>query len=488
MNKLFNIFKTPRATEQPNGKIPPQSIEMEQAVLGAIMTEARGLSRVSNILKPEMFYKAGHVAIYNACASMYSSGIPIDLLSVKAILQKNGELEIAGGIFYLTELTSKVASAANIEYHAQVIAQHWVKRELIKIGNALIDGGYDSTVDVFDLMSAGGGEIDGLLAGVEVDGGSLADSVPGIVSDIEKAKNGEIKPLTTGFEEMSNLVIQSGDVLVIAGRPGMGKTALALSIAVEMSIVHKIPVIYNSLEMDGKRLAQRLLAAHHGLHTRRLITGDGITVDHVASFYKYADAKMKGVYYRKCRTVGSLRAAVQRLRTKLGLLQSDMVVVVVDYLQLMSGDKSGGSNREQEIASLSRGIKEIAVDENCAVLELSQLSRAVEQRGGDKKPVLSDLRESGSIEQDADGVLFAYRPEYYGLMEDESGKSTRGIGYLIEAKARNGIVEGGQYVLGFRHGMWVPLSDPKLKEEPLPDPRRVQPSYSLDNEIDNDPF
>lgn len=487
MNKIFSIFNTPRAASQPTGKIPPQAPEMEQVVLGAIM-QYKALSAVSNILKPEMFYKPGHPALYAAFTSMYAAGIPIDLVSVAHMLQKTGELEIVGGLHYLTELTSKVANVANVEYHAQVIAQHWVKRELIKIGNALIDGGYDATVDVFELMAAGGGEIDGLLAGVEVEGGSLADSVPGIVSDIEKAKSGEIKPLTTGFEEMSNLVIQSGDVLVIAGRPGMGKTALALSIAVEMSIVHKIPVIYNSLEMDGKRLAQRLLAAHHGLHTRRLITGDGITVDHVASFYKYADAKMKGVYYRKCRTVGSLRAAVQRLRAKLGLLQSDMVVVVVDYLQLMSGDKSGGSNREQEIASLSRGIKEIAVDENCAVLELSQLSRAVEQRGGDKKPVLSDLRESGSIEQDADGVLFAYRPEYYGLMEDESGKSTRGIGYLIEAKARNGIVEGGQYVLGFRHGMWVPLNDPKLKEEPLPGPRRVDPNYALDNKIEDMPF
>lgn len=486
MNKIFNFFRTPRGASESTNKMPPQALEMEQAVVSAILNDPRSIHRATGILKPEMFFAPQLQTMFRALVEMYTKGQAIDLLTYIDHLKKSGDLGAVGGLSYVTEISSKTASAANIEYHVKVIAQHWLKREMIKIGNALADGGYDSTIDVFDLMEAGSSEIGDLLTGVEVDGGTLEDAVYEVVADIEKAKSGKIIPITAGFPELDDLLLQAGDLVILAGRASMGKTALALALAVEMSVKHNIPVLYNSLEMDKKRLTQRLLSSYHSIKTARLVTGEGITIDHIASFYAYGKAKLKNVLFRDCRTVLSLRAAVHRHRAKKGLLATTTVVIIVDYLQLMVGVKQDG-NREQEVASLSRGLKELAVADNCIIIALSQLSRAVETRSN-KEPMLSDLRESGAIEQDADIVLFAYRPEYYGLMVDELGGSLRGIGFVIEAKNRTGIVGDGRHRMGFHGGMWVSLNDPKLKEQPLPNPRRVDPNYSLDNEIPNNPF
>jgi len=426
------------------GKVPPQAVDIEQAVLGAMMLEKNAVTDVIDILTPNSFYDPKHQYIYNAIRELFGSSNPIDILTVTNKLRQNGELEASGGAVYISQLTSRIASAAHVEFHARIIAEKFIKRELIKMSGEVIRDAYDETSDVFDVLNKAESD---LFKIAENNMGKNADTMQNVVrqaiEEIEKASQNSdgISGIPTGFFDLDKVTAgwQRSDMIVIAARPAMGKTAFVLSMARNTAVDHNMGVAFFSLEMSSVQLVKRLIASEARLSAEKLRKGD--LKEHEfqqlhSRITKLATAPLfiddtPGI------SIFDLRAKCRRLK-----LQHDIQIVIIDYLQLMTaGGAKGSGNREQEISSISRSIKEIAKELNVPVIALSQLSRSVEQRGGDKRPVLSDLRESGAIEQDADIVSFIYRPEYYGITQDDDGNSNQGVGEIIIAKHRNGSLE-----------------------------------------------
>lgn len=436
------------------GKIPPQAIDLEQAVLGAMMLEKNAVTDTIDILKPSSFYDPKHQYIYGAIRQLFGSSSPIDLLTVINQLKSNGELEAAGGAAYISQLTSRVASTAHVEYHARVIAEKYIKRELIRMSSEVIKEAYDDTKDVFDVLNTAEGE---LFQIAENNMGKNVDIMQNVVreaiEEIEKAAQNKdgISGVPTGFMDLDKLTSgwQRSDMIVIAARPAMGKTAFVLSMARNTAVDHNMGVAIFSLEMSSVQLVKRLIASESRLSAEKLRKGDLAEHEFQQLHSRISKLATAPLYIDDTPgiSVFDLRAKCRRLK-----MQYDIQMVIIDYLQLMTaGGSKGGGNREQEISTISRSIKEIAKELNVPIIALSQLSRSVEQRGGDKRPVLSDLRESGAIEQDADIVSFIYRPEYYGFLQDEEGNSNQGIGEIIVAKHRNGALDSvrlrfiGQY-------------------------------------------
>ena len=446
-NKTENTRKPAVRTKNSNiianelGKVPPQAVDIEQAVLGAMMLEKNAVTDVIDMLTPSSFYDPKHQFIYNAIRELFGSSNPIDLLTVSNKLRQNGELEASGGAAYLSQLTSRIASSAHVEYHARIIAEKHIKRELIKMSGEVIRDAYDETSDVFDVLNKAEGD---LFKIAENNMGKNADTMQNVVrqaiEEIERASQNTdgISGVPTGFLDLDKVTAgwQKSDMIVIAARPAMGKTAFVLSMARNTAVDHGMGVAFFSLEMSSVQLVKRLIASEARLDASKLRKGD-LREDEFQQLHsritKLATAPLyiddtPGI------SIFDLRAKCRRLK-----MQHDIQLVIIDYLQLMTaGGSKGSGNREQEISSISRSIKEIAKELNVPVVALSQLSRSVEQRGGDKRPVLSDLRESGAIEQDADIVSFIYRPEYYGFMQDDDGNSNEGVGEIIIAKHRNG--------------------------------------------------
>jgi len=428
------------------GKVPPQAIELEEAVLGALMLEKDALTNVIDILKVESFYKDSHQVIFKAILDLFSESQPIDLLTVSAQLRKNGSLEIAGGAFYITELTSKVASAANIEYHARIITEQSIKRELIKISSEMQKDAFEETTDVFELLDKMEQSLfDISEKNIRKNYTDLSSIMREAITELEGRKNQKdgLTGVPSGFTALDRVTSgwQKSDLVIIAARPAMGKTAFVLSVLRNAAVDHSRPVAIFSLEMSAVQLVNRLISSEAELDSEKIKKGS--LADHEWAQLVHKTAKLSKaplfVDDTPALSILELRAKCRKLKA-----QHDIQMVVIDYLQLMSGDsKSGGQggNREQEIASISRALKKIAKELNIPVIALSQLSRAVETRGGDKRPQLSDLRESGSIEQDADMVMFLYRPEYYGITEYDGGISTAGVGEVIIAKHRNGSLD-----------------------------------------------
>ena len=375
---------------------------------------------------------------------MFGTSKPIDILTVIDLLKKKGELEAAGGSVYISQLTSRVASTAHVEYHARIISEKHIKRELIRMSNEVMKEAYDDTNDVFDVLNKAEGD---LFKIAENNMGRSADLMQNVVreaiEEIEKASKNKdgISGIPTGFYALDKITAgwQRSDMIVIAARPAMGKTAFVLSMARNTAVDHGLGVAIFSLEMSSVQLVKRLIASETRISAEKLRKGDlrddefqqlHTRISKLATAPLYID-DTPGI------SIFDLRAKCRRLK-----MQYDIQMVIIDYLQLMTaGGAKGAGNREQEISSISRSIKEIAKELNIPIIALSQLSRSVEQRGGEKKPVLSDLRESGAIEQDADIVSFIYRPEYYGFLQDESGNSNAGIGEIIIAKHRNGALD-----------------------------------------------
>jgi replicative DNA helicase len=426
------------------GKLPPQAPELEMAVLGALMLEKDALTSVIDLLKPESFYKDSHQRIYRAIIRLFDKSEPIDQLTVVHELREMAELEACGGPFYVANLTLKVNSAANVEYHARIITETAIKRELIRISSEIQKDAFEDTTDVFKLLD------DTEAALFEVSESNIRKNFDDMrslmgkaIKELEEKKNQKdgLTGVGTGFTALDRLTggWQPSDLVIIAARPGMGKTAFVVSAMRNAAVDFKHPVAIFSLEMSSLQLVNRLISAEAELDSEKIKKGNLADYEWQQLNHKITDLSAAPIYIDDTPglSIRELRTKCRRLRS-----QKDVQLIIVDYLQLMTGNTDGrGGNREQEIASISRALKNIAKELNVPVLALSQLSRSVETRGGDKRPQLSDLRESGSIEQDADMVMFLYRPEYYGLNEDENGESTLGTGEVIIAKHRNGSLD-----------------------------------------------
>ncbi len=426
------------------GRIPPQAVDLEQAVLGAMMLEKNAVTDTIDILKPSSFYDPKHQFIYNAIRELFGSSVPIDLLTVINKLKQNGELEASGGAVYISQLTSRVASTAHVEFHARIISEKHIKRELIRMSSEVIRDAYDDTNDVFDVLNKAEGDLFKIAENnMGKDVSTMQNVVRQAIEEIEKASQNTdgISGVATGFFDLDKITSgwQKSDMIVIAARPAMGKTAFVLSMARNSAVDHGKGVAIFSLEMSAVQLVKRLIASETRLSAEKLRKGDLREHEFQQLHSRITKLATAPIYIDDSPgiSVFDLRAKCRRLK-----MQYNIDMVIIDYLQLMTaGGSKGAGNREQEISTISRSIKEIAKELNIPIIALSQLSRSVEQRGGDKRPVLSDLRESGAIEQDADIVSFIYRPEYYGLMEDEEGNSNQGVSEIIIAKHRNGALD-----------------------------------------------
>lgn len=431
------------------GKVPPQAIDIEEAVLGAIMLEKDAVISVLDILKPESFYKVAHQKIYNAIVELSTKEKPIDILTVTEELRSNDELESIGGPFYITQLTSRVASSAHIEYHSRIIAQKYIQRELIRISSEIQNRAFDDSIDVDDLLDFSERELFNVAEGnIKRETAKINILIKKAIEQIEEAGKHEdsLVGVPSGFTKLDRLTSgwQKSDLIIIAGRPSMGKTAFALSMTRTIGVEHNRPVAFFSLEMSSVQLVNRFIVSETELPSNRIRNGN--LDEHE---WKQLETKIKQlvespIYIDDSPAISifELRAKCRRLK-----LQHDIQLIVVDYLQLMTGPPDAGS-REQEVSSISRSLKSIAKELNIPIIALSQMNRSVELRSGSKRPQLSDLRESGAIEQDADMVLFIHRPEKYGFLEDDNGNSLVGLAEIILAKNRNGPI--GDIYLRFR--------------------------------------
>jgi len=433
---------------QEHGKLPPQATDLEEAVLGALMLEKDAVAAVIDMLHVDVFYRESHQAIFEAINTLFRNNEPVDILTVTNQLRQLGKLELAGGPFYITQLTSRIASSANIEFHVGILKQKHLQRELIKISTDTIRKSFEDTTDVFDLLDE---TESNLFAISENNLRKKAQLMPELVhkvlNQIDNARKSDnsFSGVPSGFGELDKVTggWQRSDLIIIAARPGMGKTAFVLSMARNMAVDAKKPVAVFSLEMTADQLVARLIASEAELSASALRRGQLKDYEWEQLNSRISTLINAPIYIDDTPALSlfELRAKCRRLKA-----QFDIDMVVIDYIQLMTagGDRKGGGNREQEISTISRSLKSLAKELNVPVIALSQLNRSVETRStaqGSKKPQLSDLRESGAIEQDADLVLFIYRPEYYKIMEDEQGDSTEGKAQIIIAKHRNGATE-----------------------------------------------
>ena len=429
------------------GKLPPQVLDLEEAVLGAMMIDKKGVDEVIDILQPDAFYKDAHKYIFEAIVQLFTDTQPVDLLTVSAQLKKNAKLELAGGDFYLIQLTQKISSSAHIEFHSRIILQKYIQRSLIKISSEIIEESYDETTDVFDLLDKAESKL------YEVTQGNIkrsSETAQSLVIQAKKrieeiaGKEG-LSGIATGFDKLDKITSgwQPSDLIIIAARPGMGKTAFVLSMARNIAIDYGHPVALFSLEMSSVQLITRLISSETGLSSEKLRTGKLEKHEWEQLSIKVKNLEKAPLFIDDTPSLSifDLRAKARRLSSQHGIK-----LIIVDYLQLMTAGNSSGKgmgNREQEISSISRNLKALAKELSVPVIALSQLSRAVETRGSSKRPLLSDLRESGAIEQDADIVSFIYRPEYYKIDEwdDDEATPTAGQAEFIIAKHRNGSLE-----------------------------------------------
>jgi len=429
------------------GKVPPQAKELEEAVLGAIMLEKSAFdSLVDTNLKPECFYVEAHQTIFKAMMDMQQRGVPIDILTVVEELKRQEQLDVVGGPYYVTKLTNAVVSTANIEAHARIILQKFIQRELIRISGEIIGDAYEDSTDVFDLLDDSETKMfnitnNYLKKNFEDIGNVLAKAITRI--DQLRTQEDDISGVTSGFASLDRITYgwQPTDLIILAARPSVGKTAFALNLARNAALhpVKPTAVGFFSLEMSASQLVQRILSAESEIHMEKISRGK--LEDH-----EYQQLHTKGIKRLETAPLfiddtAALNIFEFRAKARRMVNKHHVKLIIIDYLQLMSGTGDRGSNREQEISNISRNLKALAKELNIPIIALSQLSRAVETRKESKMPQLSDLRESGAIEQDADMVMFIYRPEYYENFTNEMGEDTRGETHIKIAKHRNGALD-----------------------------------------------
>ena len=431
---------TPEQVFSNQGRIPPQATDLEEVVLGALMLEKEAVNEVIDILTPEAFYLDKHQKIFAAIKDLFGKSEPIDILTVTNELKQRGDLEMVGGAYYISRLTNRVVSAANIEYHARIIMQKHIQRQLILISSDMIHEAFEDTTDVFDLLDKAENNLFQISENnLRRSYDSMQDLVSKAIKEIQNAKNADdkLRGVPSGYTELDRITQgwQKSDLIILAARPSMGKTAFALNLARNAAVNFNRPVAFFSLEMSSVQLVTRLISSETSLTADKLRSGDLAEYEWQQLNTKVTPLTDAPIFIDDTPqlSIFELRAKCRRLKQ-----QHDIQMVFIDYLQLMTAKGSDkGFSREQEISTISRSLKALAKELEIPVLALSQLSRNVEQRPGSKKPILSDLRESGAIEQDADMVLFIYRPEYYKNEADAEDKP-KGYSIINIAKHRNG--------------------------------------------------
>lgn len=430
-----------KANDDSAGRIPPQALDLEEAVLGALMLDKDAVMEVSDILEPDSFYDDRHKKVYEAILELSRNLKPIDMLTVTEQLRVAGDIEAIGGPYFITQLTAKVNSSAHIEYHARIVAQKFIQRQMIRFAADVQNQAYDNSTDVMELLNSAEADLFQISEGnAKKDTVKVDNVIQEAILKIEEAgqRDDGLSGAASGFSAMDRLTSgwQPSDLIIVAARPSMGKTAFVLSMLRNMAVVHKQPVVMFSLEMSNVQLINRLIVGETGLTSDKIKTGKLQNYEWEQLDYKIKDLAESPIFVddTPALSVFEFRSKARRLK-----MQHGIKMIIIDYLQLMTVGGDAGS-REQEVSMISRTLKGIAKELDLPIMALSQLSRAVEARP-DKRPQLSDLRESGAIEQDADIVMFIHRPERYGLTEDAEGNSTKGIAEMIFAKHRNGAVE-----------------------------------------------
>ncbi len=434
------------------GHLQPQAPELEKAVIGALLVEKDAFSMVSEILKPKSFYEPKHQKIYEAIQALNIQQKPVDLLTVTEELRRTGELENAGGAFYITQLSGMVASSAHIEYHARIIAQKYMARELITYTSGIQTKAFDATQDVDDLMQEAEAKLFELSQQnlkkdyTQID--PVINEAYSLLQNAAKSSDG-LSGIASGFHKLDAMTSgwQNSDLIILAARPAMGKTAFALSMAKNIAVDQKVPLAFFSLEMSNVQLVNRLIV------NVCEITGEKIKSGQLAPYeWGQLDHRIKDLYGAPLFLDDTPSLSVSELRTKARRLKKEhnIGVIMIDYLQLMNASGMRFGSRQEEVSMISRSLKGLAKELNIPIIALSQLNRGVEAREGNegKRPQLSDLRESGAIEQDADMVVFIHRPEYYHIYKDEHERDVRGKAEIIIAKHRNGAV--GDVLLTFK--------------------------------------
>ena len=432
------------------GKVPPQAKDLEEAVLGAIMLEKSAFDTIVEILKPECFYVEANQRIFRAMQGLQLKNLPIDLLTVVEELKFREELDIVGGPYYVSKLTNAVVSSANIEAHSRIILQKFIQRELIRISGEIIGDAYEDSTDVFELLDESETKLFEITNNhLRRDYASIHDVLMKTITKIDelRTRQDEISGVPTGFSLLDKVTYgwQPTDLIILAARPSVGKTAFALNLARNAALHPTKPtaVGFFSLEMSAGQLVQRILSAESEIWLQKINRGR-LEEHEMKQLFKKGIERLASAPIHiddsAALNIFELRAKCRRLKNK-----HNVGLIIIDYLQLMSGtSENRNSNREQEISRISRDLKSLAKELNIPIIALSQLSREVEKRGakdGQKMPQLSDLRESGAIEQDADMVMFLYRPEYYDITANELGESNKGETLLRIAKHRNGQLD-----------------------------------------------
>lgn len=423
-------------------RVPPQSLEAEKAVLGSVMLDNESIGKAIEMIDPSHFYRTSHQKIFAAALNLYERNEPVDLITLSEELKRQKILDEIGGSYYLTELAESIPSSANVEYHARIVLEKAVLRNMISEGIAIARDCYEAGRDPFEILDRAEQRIFGLSEKRLTKTFQHIDPIMHETFDkierFHRERKGVVTGVPTGFTKLDELTsgFQPGELVIVAGRPSMGKTAFCLNVARNAAVEAKVPVAFFSLEMSNQQLAMRLLCAEarvdaHGVRTGHLADHEWQKLSMCVG--NLAEAP---IYIDDSSTMGTLelRAKARRLKKEKGV-----GMVMIDYLQLMQGPRNSES-RQQEISSITRSLKALAKEIDLPVIVLSQLSRAVEVRGGERKPLLSDLRESGAIEQDADVVLFIYRSEFYGKAMDDQGQSVEGKAEVIIGKQRNGPV------------------------------------------------
>ena len=432
--------------------LQPQALEVERAVLGALMNDRDAYAVVCEILSPDSFYEQRNQLIYSAIRDLSMAEKPVDVLTVTDELERQGNLDKVGGAIYIADLSNKVASSANIEYHARIIAHKFLARQLISFASEIETKAFDGSMDIDDLMQEAEGSLFELSRrNMKKDYTQIDPVISNAVEVIQKAaanKDG-LTGVPTGYHKLDNITSgwQASDLVIIAGRPAMGKTSFALSMAKNIAADYKVPMAFFSLEMSNVQLVNRLISNCCEIQGSKILNGQ-LKPDE----WERLDKRLNNLIGSPLYVDDTPGLSVFELRTKARRLVRDhgVKIIMIDYLQLMNANGMRFSSRQEEVSTISRSLKQIAKELDIPILALSQLNRGVESREGleGKRPQLSDLRESGAIEQDADMVLFVHRPEYYHIYQDENGRDLHGMAQIIIAKHRKGAT--GDVLLNFR--------------------------------------